>query len=163
MRTKGDNYIPLELFQVTLKGFIIKDKKLLIVQPRSSTHMNLWDFPGGRIHKDEHFQSIERTLFRELREELGLDLRVENSGPWVVYKLPFGDLKKLFPNAKQEKFKGGIINIGYLCKFRSGKIQLGREHQLFRWVGEQEYKSYRFSAWHGRAIREFFERKMHLK
>ena len=163
MKTRSDNYIPLELFQVTLKGFIVKDRRPLIVQPRSSTRMNLWDFPGGRIHKEEHFQSIEKTFYRELREELGSELRVENLGPWIVYKLPFGKLKQLFPNARQERFKGGIINIGYLCKFKSGKIRLGREHQQYRWVGESDYKNYRFSSWHEQAIRNFFEKKMHLR
>lgn len=163
MRVKGDNYIPMELFQVTLKGFIVKDRKLLIVQPRSSSNMDLWDFPGGRIHRGEHFKSIEKTLYRELREELGSELRVKNEGPWIVYKLPFGRLKLLFPNAKQERFKGGIINIGYLCKYRGGRIRLGREHWQYRWVGDRDYKSYRFSAWHGQAIKEFFEKKMHLR
>lgn len=55
-------------------GLIFKDGKLLIARRRKNDYMGgLWEFPGGKRNPDETFESC---LQRELREELGIEVKV---------------------------------------------------------------------------------------
>ena len=55
-------------------GLIFRGGKLLITQRHADAHLGgLWEFPGGKRECDESF---EACLTRELREELGIEVRV---------------------------------------------------------------------------------------
>jgi len=58
--------------KVAVKGMIAKDGKVLIT--RSVRDPDTWDFPGGRIHENE---SLEGALLREIKEEIGVDVRLD--------------------------------------------------------------------------------------
>ena len=56
-------------------GLIIRDGKILIAQRRVNASLGgLWEFPGG---KREHGESFEACLMREVMEELGLTISVD--------------------------------------------------------------------------------------
>lgn len=52
-------------------GFLAKDKKVLIAQ-RSDTLK--WEFPGGKLNDNEHY---DVALIREFKEEFAIDIKVE--------------------------------------------------------------------------------------
>ncbi|HDN85660.1 MAG: 8-oxo-dGTP diphosphatase MutT [Candidatus Omnitrophota bacterium] len=55
-------------------GLIRKGKKVLICQRKKDDAFSLlWEFPGGKVEKGE---SLEEALIRELREELGVEIKV---------------------------------------------------------------------------------------
>ena len=55
-------------------GLVFRDGKLLITQRPPDAHLGgLWEFPGGKREPGETF---EQCLVRELREELGIEVRV---------------------------------------------------------------------------------------
>jgi 8-oxo-dGTP diphosphatase len=62
---------------------------LLAQRPQGKSMAGLWEFPGGKIDADE---SSQQALGRELREELGIELRRchllrqlrHDYGDWVV-------------------------------------------------------------------------------
>lgn len=55
-------------------GLVFHRGKLLITQRRPGDHLGgLWEFPGGKLEESESF---EQCLVRELREELGIQVRV---------------------------------------------------------------------------------------
>ncbi len=55
-------------------GLVFRGGRLLITQRRPEDHQGgLWEFPGGKRHSEE---SYEECLRRELREELGMEVRV---------------------------------------------------------------------------------------
>jgi mutator protein MutT len=58
-------------------GLIFRGGKLLITQRPAGGHLpGLWEFPGGKREPDE---SIEDCLHRELKEEPGIEVTVEDS------------------------------------------------------------------------------------
>lgn len=64
----------MEILIVTA-GLILQDGKLLITQRREgSFHGLLWEFPGGKVEEGE---GPEQALQRELKEELGIEVKVE--------------------------------------------------------------------------------------
>ena len=55
-------------------GVILKDGRYLITQRLETSSLGgLWEFPGGKRHPGE---SIQDCLSRELKEELGVTVRV---------------------------------------------------------------------------------------
>ena len=55
-------------------GLVFRNGQLLITQRRPGDHLGgLWEFPGGKVEPEESF---EHCLVRELREELGIEVRI---------------------------------------------------------------------------------------
>jgi 8-oxo-dGTP diphosphatase len=57
-------------------GIIWKDDKVFIARRKPGKSMGgFWEFPGGKIEKNE---KPEFALIRELREEFGMEVKVQN-------------------------------------------------------------------------------------
>ncbi|HBT03942.1 MAG TPA: 8-oxo-dGTP diphosphatase MutT [Thermodesulfobacterium commune] len=55
-------------------GFIEKHGKVLVVKrPTDKKRGGFWEFPGGKVEAGE---SLQEALRRELKEELGIEVRV---------------------------------------------------------------------------------------
>ncbi len=71
-------------------GLLFHHGKLLITQRPQGTHLaGLWEFPGGKRHPSESFQSC---LARELHEELGILVSVGNLWHRVTHAYPGKDV-----------------------------------------------------------------------
>jgi len=67
-------------------GLIFSKGRLLIAQRNKSDHLGgLWEFPGGKRKSGETF---EQCLFRELREELGIDAEVGELIETISHEYP---------------------------------------------------------------------------
>ena len=56
---------------------IKKNNKYLIAQRNRNKHFAFhWEFPGGKREKTE---TVEECLIREIREELGVNIKVKRS------------------------------------------------------------------------------------
>jgi mutator protein MutT len=62
---------------VDVVAAIIRDNdKILISQRSDNVHLpGLWEFPGGKVEPDE---SLQAALEREIREELGVTILVQD-------------------------------------------------------------------------------------
>jgi 8-oxo-dGTP pyrophosphatase MutT (NUDIX family) len=58
----------IQVFEVSLKAFIVRDGLALFVREADSGY---WELPGGRIDVGEEWEPHSATLAREMREELG--------------------------------------------------------------------------------------------
>ena len=74
----------------------------------------MWEFPGGKIEPGE---SHEVALKREIQEELGVDIAIENLLCTTEYDYPSFHLTMHC----------------YLCSIASGEIEL-REHKSALWL-----------------------------
>jgi len=78
---KNDDFV----FSYRVAGILIKNNKVLLQRPLRDTGYSI---PGGHVSFGE---TNEETLIREFREEIGVDIKVENL-KWVgEIFFPWGD------------------------------------------------------------------------
>lgn len=108
-------------------AMIEKDGKYLITQrPPTASLPLLWEFPGGRVEAGE---TDERALARELREEMGITVRVGERVIHVEHAYPGYDIDFCV----------------YRCELAPGPIAHVRVHD-HRWVRPDELDQYQFPA-----------------
>lgn len=121
-------------------GLVFEDDRLLIQRrPDDGLLGGLWEFPGG---KHEDGESLEQTCRRELREELGIDVEVEE---------PFYTLSHAYSHFK-------ITLHAFRCRIRDGRPH-GQEGQPVRWVDHEELEDYAFPRANRRLIEELERRQ----
>ena len=100
-------------------AIILKENKILVTQRSDKMKLPLkWEFPGGKIEKNE---TDENCLLREIREELNLEIEI---------------IEKL--ESKSFDYETFSINlIPFVAKYLSGEIVLA-EHNDFKWLVKEE-------------------------
>lgn len=100
-------------------ALIIQEEKVLIAQNSpASDHPFQWEFPGGKIRKEE---CQVNSIIREIREELEWDIDVIHE--MVPVEFDYGIKKiRLFP---------------FICKIIDGTLKLN-DHLAIKWVGFAE-------------------------
>ncbi|MEX2007937.1 MAG: NUDIX hydrolase [Candidatus Spechtbacterales bacterium] len=117
------NSLPIASFQVSLKALLRDGDKVLLLFDKRHGKV---DFPGGRIDETESKISLIEVLQRELREELGTDVRYQLGQPLFQFK-------RYFPDTKNR-----VLVTIYDAKYLGGKIQLSEEHASYEWVNPNE-------------------------
>ncbi len=89
-----------------VRAIIIKDNKILTIK-RTKPDATFWVFPGGGVEEGE---TNEKALIRECKEELGVDVKVDNLFLEMDSKTP----KTI---GQREYF--------YFCEIKGGKLGSG--------------------------------------
>lgn len=93
-------------------------------RPEDKKHAGLWEFPGGKFEAGER---LEQALFREIYEELGLEV---------------DSFQKLMNIRHQYPDYAVCLRVALVTVF-SGQAH-GKEGQLVRWVPIDELAHYSF-------------------
>lgn len=110
--------------QVTA-ALIRNDERILIAQRgRGKRFGRQWEFPGGKVRFDE---SPEECLRREIKEELNLEIRVDEHCCTVHHRYPEFDIEL----------------ITFWCSIVAGELRL-TEHEQVRWITLAEAGQYDF-------------------
>ena len=106
-------------------AIIKKDDYYLLAKRNKDKYMGLkWEFPGGKVEKDESF---EEALSREILEELNVNIEIHNK-------------------VAEERYQDDEINIVlhyYMCSLIDTDIVLS-EHEAIEWVKKQDFLNYEF-------------------
>ena len=106
-------------------AIIKKDDYYLLAKRNKDKYMGLkWEFPGGKVEKDESF---EEALSREILEELNVNIEIHNK-------------------VAEERYQDDEINIVlhyYICSLIDTDIVLS-EHEAIEWVKKQDFLNYEF-------------------
>lgn len=117
--------MPTNLLLVVAAALVDVDGRVLICQrPRGKAFAGLWEFPGGKLEAGE---GPEAALIRELREELGIEVKADCLAPFVFASHAYEAAHLLMPL--------------YLCRRWEGFVQR-REHAALAWVRPAQLSDY---------------------
>jgi 8-oxo-dGTP diphosphatase len=117
-------------------GIIQSPRGILAVQRSASMSLPFtWEFPGGKIESGE---TEEACLIREIREELNIDITLE---------------QRLTP-VEHHYDHISIILIPFLARYVGGTLRL-HEHQAFRWLKKEEMRGMDWAAADVPIMKEF--------
>lgn len=110
---------------VSAAALVRPDRRLLIQQrPPGKPMAGLWELPGGKVEEGEH---PEGALIREIREELGVDLKT-------------GDMQAFaFVSHAYETFH--LLMPVFMIRRWDGEVE-AREGQNLAWVSWEEIGRY---------------------
>ena len=115
----------MRLLLVVAAALVDADNRVLIAQrPEGKALAGLWEFPGGKIEPDER---PEDALIRELREELGIEVKAACLAPLTFASHAYDDFHLLMPL--------------YICRKWQGFVQ-PREGQALKWARPTDLRDY---------------------
>lgn len=119
----------IQTFEVSLKAFIVRGGKALLVQEADTGY---WELPGGRIDVGEERIAHDNILARETREELGsgFSIEVTSTGTSFVRQRPADGV-----------FQFVMVRV---CRHVAGEPVLSDEHAGLRWVGADEWRDLQY-------------------
>lgn len=121
---------------------IICDKgRYLITRRKSDVHLaDLWEFPGGKRAEGE---SLEACLFREVAEELGVQIEIE----------------RMFCRLEHDYGDRQVILQGYLCRLLAGNPKPLAAQEL-KWVLPSSLHSYPFPEANAPLLKELARKEL---
>jgi 8-oxo-dGTP diphosphatase len=115
----------MKLLLVVAVALFDEDNRVLIAQrPQGKALAGLWEFPGGKVDPGER---PEEALIRELREELGIEVKEECLAPLTFASHAYPEFHLLMPL--------------YVCRRCQGLVR-SREGQALKWVRAKELRDY---------------------
>ena len=130
-----------DLHRITSTAIIVKEDKYLIVKrsPKKKAFPNMWTVPGGGLEVDDYINTpkttsdhwyfgIERSLKREIEEEVGLT--------------DLGGIKYLLDIVYIRSDGTPSIVLSFYCDYKSGEVKLNEENVAYKWVTYEEAKKY---------------------
>ena len=115
----------MKLVTVVAVALVDADDRVLIAQrPEGKQLAGLWEFPGGKLEPGER---PEDALIRELREELGIEVKLACLAPLTFASHAYDDFHLLMPL--------------YICRKWEGFVQ-SREGQGLKWVRAKALRDY---------------------
>ncbi len=99
-------------------AIIINENKILATQRGYGEFKNGWEFPGGKIEKNE---TAEQALIREINEELDVLIKIGSKLKTVEYDYP----------------EFHLTMHCFICVIKSGTLIL-KEHKAAKWLRKEE-------------------------
>lgn len=105
--------------KIEVSAAIIKDNDKVLTTCRGyGEFINMWEFPGGKLEKNE---SREDALHREILEELSISINIDSFLMTIEYD---------YPNFH-------LTMHCFICSIKDGTINLS-EHNDAKWVTKNE-------------------------
>ena len=117
---------PKQLIIVASVALINIDNQILIAQRPKEKHLSgLWEFPGGKVEKDE---SPENTLIRELKEELNININQKCVAPLTFSEFDYKEFN--------------LLLLLYVCRRWDGDPE-SMENNPIKWVKSNKLREYK--------------------
>jgi 8-oxo-dGTP diphosphatase len=114
-----------KLLLVAACALVDADGRVLICRrPEGKQMAGLWEFPGGKVEPGE---TPEAALIREMKEELGIEIKAACLAPFVFASHAYDGFHLLMPL--------------YLCRRWEGMVQ-ALEHSALAWARPDKLGDY---------------------
>lgn len=120
----------MKAYGLTVRGIIKNENgEILIVKrhPKSRTDPEMWELPGGKVEKGEHFAD---ALVREIKEETNLDVNV-------------GDFAEAIQNDYPHK---RTVQLMMYLEDITGEVKISEEHTDWMWASLEKMKELEIST-----------------
>ena len=115
----------MRLVLVVAAALVDVDGRVLLAQrPKGKPLEGLWEFPGGKMDASE---APEEALIRELKEELGVDVKAECLAPLTFASHSYDDFHLLMPLYVCRKWEGFVTPL---------------DGQALKWVRAKDMRNY---------------------
>ena len=105
--------------EIKVVAAIIKNEdKILATKRGYGEFINMWELPGGKIEPGE---TKKQALVREIKEELNIEISVDNFALDIEYQ---------YPNFY-------LFMSCFMCSIKEGSIEL-LEHNDGKWITKEE-------------------------
>ncbi len=130
MKTEHDYYqISLRVIMKNNQGEI-----LALKCPTTGSFAGFYDFPGGRINKQEFKTPLINILKREIKEEIGnIKYKLSNQPVAVGRHL----LQSKFSGLKKDQH---VLYLFFEAKYIQGEIKISPEHTGYQWINMKNHK-----------------------
>jgi 8-oxo-dGTP diphosphatase len=125
-------------------GVVISDGRVLLVRRGSPPLQGQWSIPGGSLEVGE---TLLEGVRRELAEETGIDVRVQN-------------LVEVFERIDRDpsgKTRYHFVVLDYLCEVVQGAARAGSDVTEIAWAAPSELEKYSLTQIATRVILKAFE------
>lgn len=113
------------LLKIICGALVVKDDKFVIVQEAQGLVRGLWNIPAGHLEGDE---DIHTGTIREIKEETGLDVKIE--GLIGVYQ-------------HKSKHGNNVVGFYFHASLSRGKLKIDPEEILdAKWVTFNDFLNY---------------------
>ena len=117
-------------YGLTMRGIIKNGNDEILVlkrHPKSKTDPCMWELPGGKVERGEHFSD---ALVREIAEETSLDVKV-------------GDFCEAVQNDYMHK---RTVQVMMYLEDISGEVKISDEHTDWMWADLEKLKNMELSS-----------------
>ena len=124
-------------YSVLVNGVIAKAGKILISRRsfQEKHQPGSWTIPGGKVENgpdsDEVFNIVEKTLVKEIREEVGIEIST--------------NIRLIANNTFRHSEGHIVLALVFLCEFKSGNAQALEDTIDTVWITPQQLNEYEFA------------------
>ena len=121
----------------------VSNRQILIAKRAEHQHQGgLWEFPGGKVEEGE---TVPSALKRELEEELGLAVSVNDMSPLISIPFEYSD-KFVLLDVWMVKSSAQFYQETNVENSSSESPILGKENQPLLWVAQSTLEQFEFPA-----------------
>ena len=125
---------------------VVREGKVLLTKRGVEPSRGLWSLPGGVVHPGE---ALEAAIVRELREECGIEVAVEEVGEVV---------ERIIPDA-EGRLQYHYVILDYRTRWVRGDLSPSEEVEEAQWVDPADLHQYRTTRGTADVIRRLLARR----
>ena len=126
---------------VGVGAVIVKGNKILLVKRAGEPGKGLWSIPGGLVEIGE---SIKDAARREVKEETGLDVRVDE----------VADVTEIIIRDEKNRVKHHYVIVDFFAVPLKGELRASSDALEVRWVEFKDLKNYSLTN----TVKELFKK-----